>query len=190
MSSPHITQHSSPRLSTAVFSTYPSRAPTPLPNNSSTRDLNDVESDGSDADVGQDNDIDIDQDDDLDIDERSDGEDDRAAHELLHAMPTTTNVLAGGPSAILPYGHTGFAVIFLSVHYLRTLTTIPSLNRNLAMMAPCSKRTMPEIERPKHLIHPVFDVRRLLLPHPQRRNKEAPTLLPAPLAHIHRNGKR
>lgn len=115
ISSPHVTQHSSPQLSTAAFSTHPSRSPTPLPNNTSSCTLNDAESDESDADVGQDDNVDIDQDDDLDIDERSDGEDDRAAHEFLRAMPTTTNVLAGSPSAILPYGHSGFAVMFLNV---------------------------------------------------------------------------
>ena len=122
MSSPHVTQHTSPRLSAAVF---PSRTPTPLPNNTSSHDLNDVKSDGSDADVSQDGDLDMDQNNDLDIDKRSDGKDDRAAHELLCAMPTMTNTLAGGPPAILPYGHSGFAVNFPQFTCsLDTLTTI------------------------------------------------------------------
>ena len=131
VSSPHVSQHSSPRLSTAVFPTHPSRAPTPLPNNRSSQNLNNIELDG-DTDVGQDNDDDMDQDDDLDIDECSDGEDDHAAHEFLRAVPTTTNVLAGSPSAILPYSHSGFAVIFLRcIHYLHTLTGPPSLTTGI-----------------------------------------------------------
>ncbi|KAF9786188.1 hypothetical protein BJ322DRAFT_1020281 [Thelephora terrestris] len=121
---PHVTQHSSPHLSIAALSTHPSRAPTPTLNNNFGHNSTESDEDDSDADVGQD--------DDLDIDEASDGEDDRAAHELLRAAPTTTHILADGPPAILPYGHSGFAVFMinelgndssvLQAHYARNRT--------------------------------------------------------------------
>lgn len=49
-------------------------------------------------------------DDELDIDERSDDEDDRAAHELLHAAPSAMSIGSSPSPVVLPYNHQGFSV--------------------------------------------------------------------------------
>lgn len=85
-----------------MSSAHPSHAPTPS-FDSLGHHLSDPESDGSDADIAQD--------DDIDIDERSDDEDDRAAHEFLRSKVTMTNAFTKGSPAVLPYNHQGFSVI-------------------------------------------------------------------------------
>lgn len=82
-------------------SSSPQSSLTPSLDTGSGHDLGNSDSDESDADVTQSNEP--------EIDEHSDDEDDRAAHEFLHAAPTATNLPTPSPE-ILPYNHQGFSV--------------------------------------------------------------------------------
>jgi len=111
---PHTTYYPPPQLfaatlpgpSPSVYTPLPTTGPDPVPSES--------ESDGGDADGAQNHEP--------DIDERSDDEDDRAAHELLRAVPMAARDVTN-PLTILPYDHQGFAVS----SYMRVSLFLPKL---------------------------------------------------------------
>jgi len=95
-----LSSHTAHRAPTQQFVTAPSVHPP-----SSYPPPPDMDPNPNSGDSGSE----VDENDEPDIDERSDGEDDRAAHKLLHAAPIVTRDFTN-PLTILPYNHQGFAV--------------------------------------------------------------------------------